>query len=88
MLGLLPGLGEVALHDQAAPGQLVVDQGEQPRVVARVGQDLREDGVDVAERLSGGLDDHHPGPHPLGGHGGTRQYVAGDVPGEIGLMRR
>ncbi len=62
-----------------------MDQGEQPRVVAGVGQDLGEDGVDLAERLPGRLDDHHPGPHPLGGHGGTRQYVAGDVPGEIGL---
>ncbi len=83
--GLLPGLGEVALDDQSPPGQLVVDQGEQAGVVPRVGQHLREHGVDLAERLPGGLDDHHPGAYPLRGHGGTRQYVAGDVPGEIGL---
>ncbi|CAM5647870.1 hypothetical protein STENM327S_06304 [Streptomyces tendae] len=85
--GLLAALGEVALHHQGAPGQLVVDQGEQPRVVARVGQGLREDGVHLADGLPGRLDHRHPGPDPLAGRGGPGQHLAGDVAGEVLLAR-
>ncbi|CAM5383338.1 hypothetical protein SGLAM104S_08149 [Streptomyces glaucescens] len=85
--GLFPALGEVALDDEGPPGQLVVDQGEQPGVVARVGERLREDRVDVSEGLTGRLYDHHPGPYPVGGHGRPGQHLPGDVPGEIHLAR-
>ncbi|CAM5636950.1 hypothetical protein SAURM35S_07331 [Streptomyces aurantiogriseus] len=79
------GLGEVSLDDQPAPGELVVDLGEQPGVVAGVGEHLRVDGVDVPQGLPGRLDHHHPGPYPLGGDSGPGQHLTCDVPGEVHL---
>ncbi len=86
--GLLAGLGEVAVHHHLAPGELVVDQREQPGVVTGVGQHLREDRVDLAERLPGRLDDHHPRPYPFRRHRRPRQHLPGYVPGQIDLARR
>ncbi len=80
---LAAGLVEVALHEQGTPGELVVDQGEQPRVLTGVGQGLREDRVDLGHGVTRRVDHDDPGPHPVLGHGRAAQHLAGDVPGEV-----